>query len=114
SDLHVLEPPDLWERYIDPAWAHAAPQGLSEMPRDMRVRVQNHVMLRMPSAAPRDPEARRPGWREEHGDVYAAAEARAWDAESQLAAMDDEGLDLAVMFPSRGLFVLGLDSAEQI
>ena len=20
SDLHVMEPPDLWERYIDPAW----------------------------------------------------------------------------------------------
>ena len=28
--------------------------------------------------------------------------------------MDAEGLDLAVLFPSRGLFVLGLDSSEQI
>ena len=28
--------------------------------------------------------------------------------------MDTEGLDLAVLFPSRGLFVLGLDSAEHI
>ena len=27
SDLHVMEPPDLWERYIDPAYAHAAPAG---------------------------------------------------------------------------------------
>ena len=27
SDLHVMEPPDLWERYIEPAYAHAAPQG---------------------------------------------------------------------------------------
>ena len=25
SDLHVMEPPDLWQRYIDPAFAHAAP-----------------------------------------------------------------------------------------
>ena len=31
SDLHVMEPPDLWERYIDPAYAHAAPRGLSEI-----------------------------------------------------------------------------------
>jgi predicted TIM-barrel fold metal-dependent hydrolase len=114
SDLHVLEPPDLWERYIDPAWAHAAPKGLSEMPRDMRVRVQNHTLLRMPSASPRDPDDRRKGWRKEHDDVYAESEARGWDAASQLIAMDAEGLDLAVMFPSRGLFVLGLDSAEQI
>ena len=28
--------------------------------------------------------------------------------------MDAEGLDLAVLFPSRGLFVLGLDSVEQV
>ena len=32
SDLHVMEPPDLWERYIDPAYAHAAPRGLSRDP----------------------------------------------------------------------------------
>ena len=42
SDLHVMEPPDLWQRYIDPAFAHAAPIGLTELPRDMRVRVKNH------------------------------------------------------------------------
>src|SRR6476619_7550148 len=47
SDLHVMEPPDLWQRYIDPAYAHAAPIGLSEIPRDMRVRVKNHTMLRL-------------------------------------------------------------------
>jgi hypothetical protein len=28
--------------------------------------------------------------------------------------MDLEGLDLSVLFPSRGLFVLGLDSSEAI
>ena len=33
---------------------------------------------------------------------------------SQLAAMDEEGVDVAVLFPSRGLFVLGLDSTEHV
>ena len=37
-----------------------------------------------------------------------------WDAKSQLMAMDDEGLDVAVLFPSRGLFVLGLDSVDVV
>ena len=37
SDMHVMEPPDLWQRYIDPAYRHAAPVGLMEIPRDMRV-----------------------------------------------------------------------------
>ena len=29
SDMHVMEPPDLWPRYIAPEWRHAAPIGLS-------------------------------------------------------------------------------------
>ena len=114
SDLHVMEPPDLWERYIDPAYAHAAPRGLSEIQRDMRVRVKNHVMLRMGPTRPMRVEGRKTGWQKHHDNAYADSEARGWDAQSQVDAMDAEGLDLAVLFPSRGLFVLGLDSSEQI
>ena len=56
-----MEPPDLWQRYIDPAYAHAAPIGLTEMPRDMRVRVKNHTLLRLgrrAAAAGRRPQDR--------------------------------------------------------
>ncbi|HWF16264.1 MAG TPA: hypothetical protein VG244_08810, partial [Acidimicrobiales bacterium] len=109
-----MEPPDLWERYIDQAYAHAAPRGLSEITRDMRVRVKNAVLLRMGETRPMRVEGRKTGWKEEHDTVYAASEARGWDAPSQIDAMNAEGLDLAVLFPSRGLFVLGLDSSEQI
>ena len=35
---------------------------------------------------------------------------RNWDPTSQIEAMDQEGIDLAVLFPTRGLGVLGLDS----
>ena len=80
----------------------------------MRVRVKNHVMLRMGATRPIRVEGRKTGWQKEHDTVYAASEARGWDAQSQVDAMDAEGLDLAVLFPSRGLFVLGLDSSEQI
>ena len=114
SDLHVMEPPDLWKQYIDPAYAHAAPKGLDEIPRDMRVRVKNHTMLRLGAVRPQRVEGRQTGWRQEHDSVYAESEARGWDAASQVAAMDKEGLDLAVLFPSRGLFVLGLDSVDAI
>jgi predicted TIM-barrel fold metal-dependent hydrolase len=115
SDLHVMEPPDLWQRYIDPAFRHAAPVGLTEMRRDMRVRVKSRVLLRMGAVRPqRATPGRGTGWRSEHDAVYAAAEARGWDAASQLDAMDQEGIDLAVLFPSRGLFVLGLDSCAML
>ena len=115
SDLHVMEPPDLWERYIDPAYAHAAPRGLSEIPRDMRVQVKNHVMLRLGARARRcTSTAARPDGARSTTTSTPSRRRAGWDAASQVAAMDAEGLDLAVLYPSRGLFVLGLDSVEQI
>ena len=81
SDLHVMEPPDLWERYIDPAYAHAAPRGLSEIPRDMRVRVKNHVVLRLGATRPSHVDGRKTGWQKQHDTVYAESEARGWDAQ---------------------------------
>jgi predicted TIM-barrel fold metal-dependent hydrolase len=58
----------------------------------------------------------RPGdaWKPEHDDVYDVAERRGWDPDSQRDAMDAEGLDRAVLFPTRGLFVLGLDTPEMM
>jgi uncharacterized protein len=115
SDMHVLEPPDLWQRYIAPEFRHAAPVGMTELRRDLRVKVKSHVMLRLgPVRAIREAKGAGIGWRPDQEDAYASAEARGWDAIAQLEAMDREGVDLAVLFPSRGLFVLGLDSVEQI
>ena len=109
SDMHVLEPPDLWQRYIAPEWRHIAPAGLTDMRRDMRVRVKSHVLLRLGPARPVANETGAP-WSPEQNQALARAEQRGWDATSQVDAMDQEGLDVAVLFPSRGLFVLGLDS----
>jgi predicted TIM-barrel fold metal-dependent hydrolase len=112
SDMHVMEPPDLWERYIAPEWRHAAPIGLSELHRDMRVRVKDHSLTRMGRARPDFAET--VGWKPDSDEVLSASESSLWDPSSQLDAMDKEGVDLAVLFPSRGLFVLGLDSTEHV
>jgi len=115
SDMHVLEPPDLWQRYIAPEFRHAAPVGMTELRRDLRVRVKSNIVLRTGPVRPlKEGRGSGIGWRPDQEDAYASAEARGWDAVAQLEAMDREGVDLAVLFPSRGLFVLGLDSVEQI
>ncbi len=110
SDMHVFEPADLWERYIDPAWRHVAPVGLAEMRRDMRVKVKSHVILRLGAV---HPQGERSAWKEESEGPYTDAERHGWNPASQRRAMDSEGLDMAVLFPTRGLFVLGLDVPEQ-
>ena len=87
SDMHIFEPPDLWQRYIDPAYRHAAPVGLTEMRRDMRV--QGEVARH---AAPRAGAADRAGaaapWTRGAGRASTPhAEARGWDPD--LAARGD-------------------------
>jgi predicted TIM-barrel fold metal-dependent hydrolase len=107
SDMHIFEPPDLWQRYIADEWKHAAPVGLSELRRDMRVKVKSHVLLRLGTQRPS-----RPGdvWKASQESPYSKAEQQGWSPASQKDAMDQEGLDVAVLFPTRGLFVLGLDT----
>ena len=111
SDMHIFEPADLWQRYIDPAWRHVAPVGLTEMQRDMRVKVKSHVILRMGGVRP---QGQRSAWKEDNAGPYAHAERQGWSPASQKEAMDAEGLDLAVLFPTRGLFVLGLDTPQMV
>ena len=111
SDMHVMEPADLWQRYMDPRWGHAIPVGLEEIERDMRVRVKNEVMLRLGRMRP---QAAGRAWKAEQDSSFVHAEAQRWDAASQVMAMEMEHLDSTVLFPSRGLFVLSMQSTEHI
>ena len=46
SDMHVLEPADLWQRYIADEFKHAAPVGMTELKRDLRVKIKSQVLLK--------------------------------------------------------------------
>ncbi len=109
SDMHVIEPADLWINYIEPQFKARAPVGLTEVPRDVAIewegkRIPNNTplsrqMLRVTQTA--------------QADRYEHAERRGFDAVSQLEAMEREGLDVAVLFPSRGLFALAVDGMDR-
>ena len=103
SDMHIMEPPDLWQRYIAPEFRSIAPIGItSDNVRDLRTV--------FPTLDRTDPRlSRRPlhGHNYERNQaLYQDHAARGWTGEVQLEAMDVEGLDVAVMFPSRGLSAL--------
>jgi predicted TIM-barrel fold metal-dependent hydrolase len=110
SDLHVLEPADLWEQYIDPSFLERAPRGLTEIRRGLGVVVEGQTYGQQAEGIPRIRRDYCTGLQHEH---YAEVEARNYDGVALLGAMDREGLDLAVLFPSRGLIIAsipGLDS----
>jgi uncharacterized protein len=103
SDMHIMEPPDLWERYIAPEFRSLAPRGrTSKNVRDLG--------LIFPSAEKNVNRTAATPHRgrnfDKNQELYRDHAARGWTGEVQLEAMDMEGIDSAVLFPTRGLSVL--------
>src|SRR2546428_9982072 len=49
SDIHIIEPPDLWTRYIDREFRDRAPQGLTEFAGDLRLAREGQPWGRHPA-----------------------------------------------------------------
>ncbi len=103
SDMHIMEPPDLWERYIAPEFRSIAPRGrTSDNVRDLGVIFPDGGSNgRSTGATPH-----RGHNYERNQQLYRDHARRGWTPDVQLEAMDVEGIDVAVLFPSRGLSVL--------
>jgi predicted TIM-barrel fold metal-dependent hydrolase len=103
-DLHVMEPHDLWQRYTDVKFRHLAPVGLTRNPRDLRCAHPDGTSWGMPDIRM---DALMTGKAFSQGSKrYEPYSERAWSSESQLEAMDAEGIDVAILYPSRGLHTL--------
>ncbi len=106
SDLHTMEPDDLWERYLDPAFKAYAPRftrGSEHAPNQPLIHVGDvsisEMSKRRASAAVGADLHRRAVARHPHNEV---AMARGYDAATHLMAMDIEGIDVAVVYGTRG------------
>src|SRR5471030_2835522 len=98
--MHIMEPPDLWQRFIAPEYRSQAPIGVtSENVRDLRLRLPG-----IPQA-PVSFNVRGKNY-DRNQTLYADHSRRGWTPQVQLEAMDLEVLDAAVMFPSRALTAL--------
>ncbi|MBI2154884.1 MAG: amidohydrolase [Candidatus Rokubacteria bacterium] len=116
SDLHTMEPDDLWQRYLDepfrrfaPTFARA-PEGPSNQP---TIRIGDltigEMTLRAPSVRAAADLQHRAFARHPHYDV---AVARGYDTTSHLLAMDIEGIDVAILYGTRGRQVLMHDDLD--
>jgi uncharacterized protein len=121
SDLHMMEPDDLWVHYLDepyranpPRFFGAQQQRLAETSVDKGnadtiegMEVQGLAIPahgKSPAAAASRRELRR---RSRAGHPhFAVARARGFDASSTLTAMDIEGIDVAVIYGTRGRQIL--------
>ncbi len=112
SDMHILEPPDLWQRFIDSKFKDYAPRGTTDHVRDLRMVGPDGEAWGRPADPP--PETIPPPGHIFHRNqkLFKPHMERGWSAQVQLEAMDEEGIDLAVLYPSRGLNALSIPDME--
>ena len=112
SDMHLMEPVDLWERYIDSKFRSQAPRGLtSENVRDLRMTHPDGRLWGLPQTHGRRNSNQGHNFQKNQG-IYGSHAERGWTAEVQLEAMDIEGIDVAVLYPTRGLQALSEPNME--
>ena len=112
SDMHILEPPDLWQRFIDSKFKDYAPRGTTDHVRDLRLVGPDGRAWGRPVDPP--PETIPPPGHifERNQKLFKPHMERGWSSQVQLDAMDEEGIDLAVLYPSRGLNVLSVPAMD--
>ena len=124
SDLHMMEPDDLWARYLDGPYRAKAPRFFGGQQKKLKpsaedkgnadvirgMEVQGLTIPAFAKSAGADASSgelrRRSRARHPHFNV---ARSRAFDAASTLTAMDIEGIDIAVMYGTRGRQILSHD-----
>ena len=108
SDMHLREPADLWDKYMEPEWRERAPKILSSTARSSAMVLIEGKIL----------QGYKPSYR---GGIFDATRideeiadyrARGFDAKTQLQAMDREGLDVAALYPSIGLGIMMRDDMD--
>ncbi len=103
SDMHVFEPVDLWQKHIDPEFADRAPIGIGDQQIWMDGRDLVGVDVKStPAYFEEDKRAK----------TYREHSALDWSPEAQILGMDREGIDVAILFPTRALFTHSVDGIE--
>src|SRR5258705_13365436 len=88
SDMHVFEPADLWQRYIDKKYLERAPKRPNRSFRDLGIEIEGKIM-----PIPRDPEnpalakSRQDFFQEKYGE----AGKRSCGGEAPIQGMGKEG-----------------------
>ncbi len=108
SDMHVFEPHGMWRRYIDPEFRDHAPEEVGEQ----AVKLDGMDLLGVPVI---DTDLSREGNAQEQARrdrIFKESIELGWGPESQLFAMDKEGIDQCVLFPTRALFTHAVDGMD--
>jgi len=112
SDLHVLEPREVWERYLDPKYRDRAPKYMGDSGTTRRYWWMVGDQPVPPWANAPDVAGPNAYLRSRNAEVYEPLTERGYDAKCALEAMDIEGIDIAIMFRTYAHMLTSIDDLE--
>lgn len=123
SDIHVMEPPDLWERYIDVEFKDRAPRVESLDPGPGRTHIWRFEGKVFPAFYDSPERCRSEKIRFEKAEARhitlgrynsPKADLPGYEPSAMLQAMDTEGIDLAVVYRTMGSHFVAVDDLDPL
>jgi predicted TIM-barrel fold metal-dependent hydrolase len=105
ADGHILEPLDLWDRYMDPAFRDRAPRIVKDNETGKeRLIIEEHKSDARLSIGRVGAVGARQGILEPDAVAYKDGKPGGFDPHARIPDMDADGIDAAFLYPSIGLF----------
>ena len=109
-DGHLVEPPDLWQRYLEGGLRAKAPRLVADRNGGTRIALEDRLYPHPEGNGKGFPGLPAGGFRRDEGGRFHARPAIS--PQARLAAMDQEGIDIAVPFPTLGLYTVDAREPE--
>src|SRR5437588_12887138 len=112
ADGHILEPLDLWDHYIDPAFRERRPQFVIDQNGKERLSVEGKLLGNPRGIGSLGAVGVRQGTVKLDSLKYAEGKKGGFDPHARSVHMDADGIDAALLYPSLGLFAAAVEDPE--
>src|SRR5881409_4254315 len=104
ADGHILEPVDIWDKYIDPAYRERAPRMIVDTDGKERLLVEGKILGSHKGLGLIGGIGARQGTVDDVTMKYVEGRQGGFDPHARIPDMDLDGIDAAFLYPSIGLF----------
>jgi predicted TIM-barrel fold metal-dependent hydrolase len=112
ADGHILEPLDLWQTYMDPAFREHAPRLVVDTDGKQRLKVGAKLLGSKKGLGAIGAVGARDGVVSDDTMSYLEGRKGGFDPHARIPDMDLDGIDAAFLYPSLGLFVGAIDDPD--
>ena len=104
ADGHVLEPPDMWERYLDPAYRDRAPALIVDADGKERLLIEGRLLGPPVGLGSVGAVGARDGSVSIEGMKYVDGRKGGFDPHARIVDLEVDGIDAVFLYPTLGLF----------